>query len=458
MSVSTAPPVAIALSRSEVKRHVDRDQLQARLRGLARDERFAPRADDLNDLADALASPASGFGGWEDVDLLAAFPPSSSVRVPRPVVRDRLLAAIAGVAIFIPVAWTWFSLRQATQLYQEVGLQDPYADKSFLYLWANGFSDGAEPLLASWHRLPAVAVISVVVIGVASLAVVAQRLIADRDVDKAMERQADAEATLASTLTHVRRHIRTSLTAGDGSIEALVRRSTEMLREAHEHTTLAAHALRQTSDEVGQSLTAASVTVTGAVEALDGTAVRLTDAATAARDAALAAEATAAKTAEGVDQALADSVDRYSTVTRNHVTALQAESEAAAQRLHHANAASVQSAMDGAFRVSDAVQKSATTMSAEVAALVAQVEAVARTMREASTAMHDLPDDVAAHLKASVTAVSSAAKDFDRNAEHMTAVLERIDDSLVANQSAVQAQTSELTRTRDAIQQLRSRS
>src|SRR5690606_10953823 len=104
--------------RSDWRDHVT---LQTRcadsLRELAADPIYHNRAEDLEGLANAVADEDDD--SWTGIDLIGAFPPHATVSVGHKVAVERVLGVLAGVSVFLPVGWTWWSLQRASSAYSE---------------------------------------------------------------------------------------------------------------------------------------------------------------------------------------------------------------------------------------------------------------------------------------------------------------------------------------------------
>src|SRR5689334_15437494 len=90
----------------------------ASLRALAQDRRFDSRAADLSSLASDVEKPDGDE--WAGVDLFAAFPLDTGSPASSPNWLERALGIASGVSVFLPVAWTWWSFRDASSAYQDM--------------------------------------------------------------------------------------------------------------------------------------------------------------------------------------------------------------------------------------------------------------------------------------------------------------------------------------------------
>ncbi|NLE81616.1 MAG: hypothetical protein GX610_18950, partial [Rhodococcus sp.] len=211
------------------------------LRTLAADERCVHQAADLTLLAEAIASEETEK--WVGVDLLSAFPEATTSSERTWVPLEGALGALAAMTVFAPVAWTWFSLNSASQAYLDMTANGARPDDTFLGLWISGFGGH----LASWHRLPSVAAVSILLIVLAATLMVAQRAV--RGVVEGREEEAAVafEAHRVSVLSAAQREIGGQHTADPSAIEAIVRSSIKKLSEAHSATKEGVDQLNATS-------------------------------------------------------------------------------------------------------------------------------------------------------------------------------------------------------------------
>ncbi|MFC0865684.1 hypothetical protein ACFHYQ_25640 [Sphaerimonospora cavernae] len=160
------------------------------LRDLAALPELQPRAKQLQELSRAIMTPNQAEQ-WCEVDLFAAFPPSESVR-PAPEGSRwhwllKIISLVQPVLVFLPIAVTWYGLKDATTAYGEAlatgGVEA--ARRPFLEMWQQGF-DGR---LAGWLRFDNVAQMTLGVIGVLIVVTLADRLL-----QRTVEQRADEQA------------------------------------------------------------------------------------------------------------------------------------------------------------------------------------------------------------------------------------------------------------------------
>jgi methyl-accepting chemotaxis protein len=221
-----------------------------RLLALAADPRFALRADDLRSLADEVVDDQ--LDSWVSVELVSAFPPDSSIQLPPTDRVQRDLAALVGVSVFLPIAWTWYSLHQASLAYHALIDSGQPVRETFLGLWISGF-DGR---LAGIHRLVPTSLISVGLIVLAALLVALHRLAATSADHKETAEAELAGASLAHELCTAQRILNRRRTDDPTRIEAIVKHSVKQLLSANTATQQAAEELREAASGVNQALTA----------------------------------------------------------------------------------------------------------------------------------------------------------------------------------------------------------
>ena len=367
-----------------------------RLRALANKTAFAARADDLRSVADELVD--DDLDSWVGVDLVAAFPPDASIDLPPRDQAPRYLAVLAGVSVFAPVAWTWFSLRQASQAHLEM-LEDrdgPVED-TFLSLWISGFDNH----LATIHRLGPVTLVSVLLIFLAAALVAAHRITAaraDRD-DESRERA--AASSLVRELSTAQRLLNTRRSDDPARVEAVVKRSVKELLAANKATQLTAQDMRDAADSVGTVLT----TLTTATE----------DARTSTLATSEAADRLA-NSSVSTGQAIDDALKRFLAGVNSHLADLRRETS------------------EVIVKSGEATQASASLVSSAVNQVGATQHELARHLAELS--------DTGRNAGGAITVAMDS----------MQRTMRDVDDSLARHESAMQAQASELTAARDALE------
>jgi hypothetical protein len=369
-----------------------------RLRALAADPKFAPRADDLRSLADELVD--DDLDSWTGVELVTAFPPDYSINPPR---HDRIhggLAGLVGVGVFAPVAWTWFSLHKASQAYLSV-LDESHgtAKDTFISLWTSGFKGH----LGWVHRLGPVAVVSFALIMVAALLVVVHRGAAAR-AEAAEEREArDAGASLVRELSVAQRILNGRRSDDPSRIEAVVKHSVKELLSAHKATQATAEGLRNAGDSVGQAMT----TLTTATSDARSSAV-------AAADAAGHLSVASSSTIRTIDDAL----NRFLEGINSHLADLRRET-------------------------SEVIVKSGEVTQESSSRVAAAANGITASQSE-----------LAHHLDDLARAGRQAGGGITTSVGSLQQAIDNVDASLARHESAMQAQASELTAARDAMERV----
>ncbi|CAN5279694.1 hypothetical protein BH09ACT11_BH09ACT11_06640 [soil metagenome] len=234
---------------------------------LASDERFAGRRDDLHSLAAALRD--QGNGSWTGVDLVAAFPPEATISVARHQLLERILGMVAGASVFLPVGWTWWSLRSATTAYNQfLGAHTPQeiVGQTYLALWSTGF----EGRLDGLHRLGPMATVSLLLIMLAVGSIVLHRLVAERNVANEDKDAYEARKALVVAMVGAQRHLNERRTDDPRFLEEAIKRSVLQLQTAQTASRKGVQELSAATtkavDELGRA-TSSSVAEVNAVAA-----------------------------------------------------------------------------------------------------------------------------------------------------------------------------------------------
>lgn len=367
------------------------------LRELATDERCKSQAGDLHLLATEIASGHSDK--WVGIDLLAAFPASTTSGVRKLGVVESLLGALAAIAVFAPVAWTWFSLRAASQAYSNLTADGVRPDDTFLGLWISGF-DG---YLAEWHRLSWVAMVSILLIVLAVLLVIAQRVVSSTADKKEDEEAVAFEARRISVLCAAQREIGGQHAADPSAIEAIVRSSIKKLAEAHDATKEGIDRLNATS----ASLETTVATMTAAADATQSSLQGVEYAAKVLET-----------TADESQRRMAKTLDHFTDQLQDQLTKAQSETGRVVAQS------------------SDAIRSTIDDLVAGVALMERSQSAIAGSV----DTMDKRSVDTSRELQAAVFELRSAVEGVDR--------------SLLRHESALQAQASDLTAARDAVEMM----
>ena len=451
----------------------------SRLHRLADDTRFATRRRDISLLASALENGRDDFEGWERVDLHRAFSPGSTIHVEHGSRFERGLGIAAGFTVFLPLAWTWYTLRHAAEAYDQMLGAGTADGQSFLQLWVSGF-DG---ILAPEHTLPAVTVVSLVLIGLAATLFAAHRFVADRAARVDDRAFVDAEAELASALADSERAIGQSLVADGSSIESVVRKSVSKLARAHESMEAASKAMTDSVEKTQSALEGTLAQVQGLTQSLTGSANQIGSAAGDVSEASKTTETAARETLERLSQTIAGTTARFQQANVDAtIRYAEANAEASRQvadqaaktaedlvRVHAEATRGIREAQETLALSSaeelrgarDAMSGAVQDLRDSVAALSGVHTATANGLDRMNKVTADLPHRLASEaqdalgrlnndVQTTMDAVRTSVLQLQRS-------LERIDASLTSNESATQAQVSELTQTRDVLAALSSR-
>ncbi|WP_327104879.1 hypothetical protein [Nonomuraea glycinis] len=271
---------------------------------------------------------------WCEVDLFAAFPPRESVN---PAVSEvsrrghgmlKILDLFLPVLVFVPIAVTWYGLKEATSAYGETlaagGIEA--ARRPFLEMWQQGF-DGRLP---AWLQFDGVAFMTLSAIVLLVAVTLGERLLR-RSIEQQAEEQVDAlRARLLAALT------RATLVLAQVRLSSPVRFQAELTKSAAEmhklgETTrtvytkvvealdLALEAAGQASD----ALTAGFADMRGSIESLDKQVATVASATEtllrAVERTAYAVDSVGEKTDEAIDRV----GDRLSRVILDSTTAVR---------------------------------------------------------------------------------------------------------------------------------------
>ncbi|WP_327635294.1 hypothetical protein OHB24_35600 [Kribbella sp. NBC_00482] len=333
---------------------------------------------------------------WTNVDLFAAFPASSAVAISDKEWAERILGALAAISAFLPVAWTWWSFHAATEAYQAVVARGKENGRTFLSLWTTGFDGG----LASVHRLIPTAQISVGLILFAIGCVVVHRFVAHAAADREDNRRHEAQSELTACIALARRLLDQRRADDPVRLEAMIKRSVDALRQANETTLAGSTELRESVTELRTSLAD-----------LIASAIKATTGAKASADVARTANA-------DLQLAMDRTLKELSTAVQTHVTDLH----------------------DG---TKIALEKAGRSASSAGSAISAEVAKVAKSQQNLATGVATL-SVASGGIK---TELNSIITELGKS-------LETINGSLSQHESAMQAQTTELSRSYDAAERM----
>jgi methyl-accepting chemotaxis protein len=90
-------------------------------------------------LVDLRGQSSKFLDSWTSINLWEAFNPERLIPESK---KGRLVSIVddfASIAIFFPIAWTWFTLYKASTAFQEYIVDNPTATFTFFELWQDGF-------------------------------------------------------------------------------------------------------------------------------------------------------------------------------------------------------------------------------------------------------------------------------------------------------------------------------
>ncbi|QIX27203.1 hypothetical protein ncot_11780 [Nocardioides sp. JQ2195] len=225
-----------------------RESCALKLEELAADPRFEGRHEDLQSLATAVRD--QGDGSWTGVDLIGAFPAEASITVRGMHSFERVAGAIAGISVFLPVAWTWWSLHSASKAYEDLLNAGDEKGRTFLAMWTTGF-DGR---LTGNHQLVPMAMISFSLVLAAVACIVVHRLVAERNVGHEENSAREARRDLAGALGAAQRFLNERRTDDPRFLEAALKRSVKELNKAHEASRKGVEELRKATNQAVEAL------------------------------------------------------------------------------------------------------------------------------------------------------------------------------------------------------------
>jgi hypothetical protein len=388
----------------------------AKLDDLIADEHYSGRAEDLKSLSAAVADEDDD--SWTGIDLFAAFPPASSVAVRHQSRSETVWGILAGISVFLPIAWTWWSLHSATSAYNDLFSAGEERGRTFLALWTVGFDGRLDGPIERLHRLVPMAMVSLSLIIFAVVCIVAHRVVARSSVASEDAAQADSEARLAEALTAAQRHLNQRRSDTPGHVEALVKRSVRQLRKAHEDTSNAASELKETAEELSATVSPLLAAAARATGDLSAAAATLQGTEASLNGALSTMQSGLDKTVADVGVAIVEKTEALELGIAKSVLDLAA---ALGSRTDDLKAATGQAVSE---------------LSSEVAKISGSHQAIG------------------IELRAFTSASATSASDTQLMLERLNELVVRLDAGLSAHDSALQSQVSELTAARDAAERL----
>ncbi|MBN8738285.1 MAG: hypothetical protein J0H86_02160 [Xanthomonadaceae bacterium] len=433
-SVTRVNPSPALTDRDAI--HGDRKLTGQLLLDIANDPRFSARHRELDALARAVAAGGSAESLWHGVDLHASFTPESTIRLAPRRLRwvPAFIGALAGIVVFLPVAWTWWSLHRATQAYQQLLAQGPKQEgASFLQLWATGF----EGLLPQHLWLSDVAQWAVILIASSVLLIVLERVIsrsADRNDE---ESHRECATRLAQTLSYA------TITINSGNIEDPIQRleivaeTIAKLLDAHRRTSDAAAQLTRAAS----GLEAATSRMTSKLEdslstLLEGFNSSIEGTVTSLGDAVQTVTAELLRSAGTISQDFSQSIVSTSDTLEAAATTAAGKLTASADRIAQSS-----NEMQTAASASTAAQQ---TLAGAAARIEVNVQSLENALR---SQLKELTDAISRETGA----LRGTTGDFARQVSANTS---EVGLSLGQHTSALQHQISELTQIRASIERL----
>lgn len=416
--------------------HNERDLTGRLLREVANDCRFITRREELGALAEAVTEGGSREAVWRGVDLQAAFSPETTIRLKQR--RRRWLAgtagALAGIVVFVPVAWTWWSLHRATEAYQVLlakGLQQDGA--SFLQLWTTGFGGNLDP----HFRLSSVALWAVIVIAT-GVALIALERVFSRSADQADDDEHRACASrLARTLNYA------SITINCGNIQDpiqvvdLLDETVRQLLQAHQQTRESADLLRRASYGLDESTMRTTSTLEASLSALLATFRSSIEGTVTTFDSSVqGVSAELLKAAGSITKDFGQSIASTSGILETSVATVAGELSASAGRV---------------AKASDEMQAAVTASATAQQTLAGAASSIGTNIHALETNLRSQLQGAADAINREVAALRGTTSEFARNVSDNT---KDVGHSLGQYTSALQHQISELTQIRATLERL----
>ena len=422
------------------------DQCVRRLKELAQDPRFVVRSADLEALARDIETPDGDR--WADVNLFAAFPAEATTRLDHRNLLERIFGVLAGVSVFLPVAWTWLSFHSASDAYERLIREDGEPEgRTFLSLWATGF----QGRLQGWHELVPMALVSVFLIAFAILTLVAHRLIAGTNVRREEHAAQEAQTELVSTLTQAQLILSTRRASHPLRVEGIIKSSMKKLREAHEAARQVIADLSVTSATVGTSMRELVESAQLAGAETTKLMVQATELNAGLSKAAEQAEASVSASLAAMEGAVRASLSAVEETTTSSVRSTQEAMDASTQQLRDGLTSSLtefESSM--ATRVGSLRDEAVGEIRRAGETLQTVVERIGASAERNAAAAGELTEQVGAMTDDNAT----TRTEFIAAIADVRSAVEGIEAALLRHESALQGQASELTGARDSAERM----
>ncbi len=432
-------------------------QTAVSIAALARDKRFAFRAQELEALSADLADPEGDT--WAGTNLFAAFPPESSIALRHRNVLERVVGVLAAVSVFLPVGWTWSGFHQASAAYEQMILaQGEPEGRTFLGLWATGF-DGR---LAPSDQLAPMAGVSIALIVFAIFFIVMHRLVAGANVRREERDFQAARTELIKNLTAAQLTLNARRADHPLRIESIVKSSMDKLRKTQDAARKAVVELSTTAENVNTGVGDLLATVQGArleTEALLAQAKTTNEALTAAT---IRTEETVSRSISSLDAVVKHGVERSQSAVTQSVGALElsvkdgiqasrdnvrASGQELSEQLARAMSQFEQSLGD---HVSGLTRETLAAIGQAGAALLGVVDRIGGSTETSAAAAGTLAD----HVSVMRDDNALAREELRMALEEVKSALESIELALSRHESTLQGHASELTGTRDAAERM----
>lgn len=428
-----------------------------RLESLANDARFVPRGHELQQLAAELRTPDAD--SWAGTDLFSAFRPDDTVVLRHRNLGELTVGALAGISVFLPVAWTWFGFRSASSAYEDlISRSGEPEGRTFLGLWASGF-DGR---LDGWHRLVPMATGSLALIFFAIFCLVVHRLIANHNIRREDELARAAGLELATALTSAQRILNARRADHPQRIEGIIKSSLQKLRQAQEATLAAVTMLSSTADKVGEGTDKLLGTVNQARSETEALLAKSRETSEQLGVNAVQSNEAMASSIKALEAAVSSGISATNASVSEGV---RATTSAVDESIKASSAAVVNSTGELSRALASALASFESELSAKVGELRNETVGAIST---AGSSLVNVVDTIgtsaertaqaADTLRLEVGAMSDSQEasraDLARSLEDIRMTLDGFELALARHESALQGQASELTGTRDAAERM----
>lgn len=398
-----------------------------RIGELGVDPRFRGRESDFSSLAHALSDDSDT--SWTGIDLISAFPPEATISIHHRQVLERVLGVLAGVSVFLPVAWTWFSLHSATQAYDGLLASGQEKGRTFLAMWTQGF-DGR---LEGAHRFVPMALVSFTLVLFAVACIVLHRLAAEVNVHREDRASSRAHRELVTALLTAQRLLNERRSDDPRFLEAAVERSVKELNKAHLATRKGIEALQASTKTGIDKINEANGQLTAAMAPLLASATTAGTKLAASAASAADAEHRLTSSVADVKTTLAAALEQF------HTAVTGSTSELARQ-----TATGLAGLTEKVGQVAAAQDELARQITTAAEANRVSVLEAAEIGRGATAELSDK----------SSASVSRLADISETSMRDLTNVIRELQSVLQRHESSMQGQTTELSRAADLSSQI----